>query len=347
MSRTPENLQPITQAQLDSLVSQRKGETKLGEKALLLDTQLPYHLALQQAQDKGAKFAIVGISEDIGPRGNLGRGGALNALEASLKQLLNMQSNRFLSGEECLLIGDLDCHDLQLPASANEEQLRQNVAKLDNRVIALITPIIEAGLEPIVIGGGHNNAFGLLCASKQAKGRPMAAVNLDPHCDFRPREGRHSGNGFSYAAANGSLSFYHILGLHEQKNSEASLAQLEAFGGSWHSLQDIWFRKRLSLDTALKQIAADVDATGLPLGLELDLDAIYKMPSSASTCAGIPLVDACTYVYHLAHSCNCSYLHLAEGAPSCHEAGVDAGNKEVGQSCAELMLSYIQGRLDG
>ena len=344
MSKAPQHLEPMTQAHLESLFSPRNGETKLGQEVQRLNTQLPYGLALEESKISGARFAIIGISEDIGPRGNLGRGGALHALDAGLKQLLNMQSNRFLQGEACLILGQVHTQDLQLPLNATEEQLRQNVAKLDARVISLIAPVIQAGLEPIVIGGGHNNAYGLLCATKQAKGRPVAAVNLDPHCDFRPREGRHSGNGFSYAAASGALSHYHVLGLHEQKNSEASLEQLEAFGGDWHSLQDIWVRKTISLDSALNEIVTSLDATQLPVALELDLDAICKMPSSAATAAGIPLLDATHYIHRIASQCACSYLHLAEAAPTCHEAGVEAGNREVGQSIAELILAYIQGR---
>ena len=87
-------------------------------------------------------------------------------------------------------------------------------------------PWLQAGLEPVVIGGGHNNAFGLLRALSTFHHAGVAAVNLDPHCDFRPLEGRHSGNSFSYAASQGYLNRYHILGLHEQKNSETSLQQL-------------------------------------------------------------------------------------------------------------------------
>ena len=56
----------------------------------------------------------------------------------------------------------------------------------------------------------------------QVSGHTVAAVNLDPHADFRATEGRHSGNGFSYAYMDGALGFYHVVGLHPGKNRPAA-----------------------------------------------------------------------------------------------------------------------------
>ena len=40
-------------------------------------------------------------------------------------------------------------------------------------------------------------------------------INLDAHSDYRPLEGRHSGNAFRYAEEDGYLQKYCIVGLHE------------------------------------------------------------------------------------------------------------------------------------
>ena len=332
-------------ANLHALLSTRKGETKLGEQVLLLDNQQPLAHSLTEAKQSGARFALLGIGEDIGPRANLGRAGSTDAFEPAIKQFVNLQSNRFLNGNECVIVGQLHTADLQLDAGTDVEILRENVARLDERVTEIAIQIMEAGLEPIVIGGGHNNAFGLLMATKTTTGKPAAAVNLDPHSDFRLREGRHSGNGFSYAAANGALDHYHVLGLHELKNSEANLEQLTAFGGTWHSLQSIWVRREIELSQALKDIAKGLNNSQLPVALELDLDAVTHMPTSAMTAAGIPLLDAAHYVHYIASHCTCVYFHIAEGAPACHEAGHTAGYRQVGQSISELIYAYIHGRL--
>ncbi|MBB1318856.1 formimidoylglutamase [Shewanella sp. SR43-4] len=334
----------FTQQHCDSLLTLRPNEAKLGQQVYLASTQWSLAQNAQQAKSAGAQFAIIAIAEDVGPRANLGRGGADDAFIASMQQLLNLQSNRFLNGNECAILGQISL-DHSLPITASIEQLRDATAQLDDIVITAISDVMQAGLEPIVIGGGHNNAYGLLMATKAITGLPVAAVNLDPHSDFRPREGRHSGNGFSYAAANGALDHYHILGLHELKNSEQTLEQLSLFGATWNSVQQIWIRRELSLETALKQIAKSLNQTQLPVALELDVDAIANMPSSAATFAGIPLLDACHYVHYIAKHCSCRYAHFAEAAPACHHAGIDAGYRDAGQSLSELIYAYIQGRL--
>ena len=324
--------------QLESLLSPRPGETKLGQRFALLSSFTPE--ALNQARVDGARYALLGISEDIGPRANLGQGGADHSFIPAIKAFANLQSNRFFDGEQCLLVGHIS---LKRPHIDDElDALRGAVEKLDGAVTQAVAMLLAAGLVPVVIGGGHNNAYGLLRATSEHHGKGVAAVNLDPHCDFRPLEGRHSGNGFSYAADRGYLAQYHILGLHEQKNSEASLQQLEAFGGSWHSFQDIWVRRTISLENALTQIIAANNKQ--PLGLELDLDAISELPSSAITFAGVPLTDACHYVSSLATQCPCAYLHLAEAAPARHPAGIEAGKRVTGQAIAELLLAYMSGK---
>lgn len=108
------------------------------------------------------------------------------------------------------------------------------------RVISVVSAVMEAGMTPIVIGGGHNNCFGLLTSANRVLQQKISAVNLDPHSDFRLREGRHSGNGFSYAADSGALGYYHVLGLHELKNSEATLQQLEDHGAEFTTFQVVF-----------------------------------------------------------------------------------------------------------
>ncbi|QYK12493.1 formimidoylglutamase [Shewanella rhizosphaerae] len=340
-----QTLIPFTAERCQGFVAKREGETKIGQTIHCYEGKTPLGEQLASAKADGVRFVILGIGEDIGPRANLGRGGAVDGFEAAMAQFCNFQSNQFLDGGHCMVLGQIATDDLQLPEGSSAQALRDNVDKLDERVIEIVGEIMAAGMEPIVIGGGHNNAYGLLMATKQATGKMVAAVNLDPHSDFRPREGRHSGNGFSYAAASGALGHYHVLGLHELKNSQQTLEQLTAFGGKWHTLQAIWVRRETSLEQALKTIVEDLNASDLPVALELDLDAITNMPSSASTAAGIPLLDALYYVNQVASKTPAAYLHLAEAAPSCHVAGVEAGRRETGQSIGELIYAYIQGRL--
>ncbi|QDF68335.1 formimidoylglutamase [Shewanella sp. SNU WT4] len=332
------HLAHISPNHISEIVSQRPLETHIGEQCQWLTELNP--AALSQAKQQGARFALLGINEDIGPRANLGRGGSGPGFLACLKQLLNWQANDFFQAEQLLIVGEIN---LSIPVGS-AEGLRRQLPLLDETVSHVTQQLLRAGLEPIIIGGGHNNAFGLIDALYQVTSLPVTAVNLDPHSDFRPTEGRHSGNGFSYAAQSGALGQYQILGLHEHKNSHASLQQLAQFNGRFHSYQAIWQRRQLSLTDAIADIIEHLHQ-GAPLALELDVDAINDMPSSAMTCAGVPLADACYYLYRFGRECQPRYCHLAEAAPSCHPAGFEAGMRHSGQALAELVMSYIQGRL--
>ncbi|GLP97433.1 formimidoylglutamase [Paraferrimonas sedimenticola] len=327
---------------LEHFVQTRAGEIHLGQRMHTPSNQCPdLQQALSQALDSGVRFALIGINEDHGPRANLGRGGADQAWQAALTQLANLQSNQFLDGSEIMVLGSIDA--MSLPAQASTEQLRLAVAELDRRVTRAVQPVIEAGITPIVIGGGHNNALPLLQASSQALGRAVNSVNFDPHSDFRPLEGRHSGNGFSYAAEKGYLDQYHVVGLHESKNSQASLEQLSAHNAKFYSYQSIWQRREQSLEAALEQVEACL-AQSAPLALEVDLDVINGMPSSASTIASIPLNDVLYGISRLARQPDVAYLHLAEGAPACAPEGLQAGLRSVGQALAELILAFVRSR---
>lgn len=318
-------------------VALRAGETKIGHEVKMADE----HTDLDQTP---CYFALIGIPEDIGPRANLGRGGADGAWEAFLHYFLNLQSNVLMQGRDILLLGEVDCRDLML-ASANEtspEVLRQYCAELDERVENVLATVFASGLIPIVIGGGHNNAYPIIKACSQIKGSPIAAANLDPHSDFRAMEGRHSGNPFHYAHHSGHLARYAVLGLHEQKNNQASLDAMNASEFIWYTIQQTHWQKSHHYDQCLEQVAKYLLESGLPIGAELDLDAISHIPSSAITAAGLPLNDAMYYVDQMGRLPNIAYLHVAEGAPSLSAQGLQEGERIVGQTVAELVSIFIK-----
>ena len=89
----------------------------------------------------------------------------------------------------------------------------------------ILRNLFEAGLELVVIGGGHNNCYPIIRAAATHSGRrtlPLDVVNLDPHADCRNvAEGRHSGNGFSTAFGEGLIRKYFLCGYHNRYNSQA------------------------------------------------------------------------------------------------------------------------------
>ena len=63
---------------------------------------------------------------------------------------------------------------------------RKIVKKIDTYVTYIIEQIVSAGKKPIIIGGGHNNAYGNIKGSSLAHGFPINVVNFDAHSDFSP-----------------------------------------------------------------------------------------------------------------------------------------------------------------
>lgn len=339
----------IREQDIEPLINKRPGESKIGE-VIGLASQFGDSFPFTGDHDTDNinsrfQFALIGVPEDIGPRGNHGQPGARGAWRAFLSYFLNLQANEHLPGNNILLLGNVECDDLHELVQSQDntiEALRHACAELDKRVVSVLQEVFQAGLIPIVIGGGHNNAFPIIQACSIAREMPLAVSNMDPHSDFREEEGRHSGNPFRYAQSSGYLERYAVLGLHEQKNNQASLNALKALEFPWFSIQQTHWSNSHNFDQCLEQIAKYMLESGLPVGIELDLDAISNMPSSAITAAGISLQDALYYVSQMAALPSVQYLHLAEGAPEKHTSGIAEGNRIVGQSLCELVAIFIK-----
>jgi formiminoglutamase len=340
-------LQPVD---CQALTSPRVGEQRLGE----VLAQLPpvvdshsYQSALAQAWNHGQRILLVGVPESIGPRANLGRGGAEHGWCAALKGLLNLQVNPLVASDLLVLAGAVNVHDLQQASvnldpndSQQLEQLRDLCAELDERVSALLQPAFAQGFAVILIGGGHNNAYPLLSSLAAASEQAVGAINLDPHADFRACEGRHSGNGFSYAYQHGALGHYHVVGLHPAKNNARSLQRMQQAEFSWVTLQQLWQQPWAEQLRELQQLSQGWQC---PFGIEIDVDALYAVPASAINFIGLSISHAATLVSRLASNANARYLHLAEAAPSLHPQGRSSGDIATAQVLSELVLAYLQG----
>ncbi|MFY7908984.1 MAG: formimidoylglutamase [Emticicia sp.] len=278
---------------LNSIIKIRMGETKLGEKIN------------RNWQADEVKFVILGIAEDIGVRVNRGVGGTHTAWESFLNAFLNIQSTKMLSGAEVGIYGCLSFDDLKVNS--------ESVEVIDNEVVKAISEIVSLEKIPIIIGGGHNNAYPIIKGVSQTKKQAINAINLDAHSDFRVQEGRHSGNGFRYAFDEGFLLKYAIIGLHENYNSEAIIDEISQNSNiNFSFLEDIFLREKMTFKAAILQA---IDFTkNAPTGIELDLDCVENVLSSAMTPCGISSTQARQYIYQTATLTDVAYLHICEGA---------------------------------
>lgn len=154
----------------------------------LLDLQKPLPAPAKPA------FALIGFCCDEGIRRNFGRVGAAEGPAAIRQALAKMPTQR----EDIIYYdaGDITCTDGDL------ESAQQTLAT----AIALL---LKQDITPIVLGGGHEVAFGHYQGiAKQFPKEKMGIVNFDAHFDMRPLLSDQQGSS--------GTPFLQIANMHQQ-----------------------------------------------------------------------------------------------------------------------------------
>ncbi|PIA77462.1 arginase [Gaetbulibacter sp. 4G1] len=324
---------------LNKLLNKRTGESKFGEHVkMLTDISNIY----EQLKSLDVTHVIIGLPEDVGVFANYGKTGASLAWEATLKVLLNIQSNTFTKANSVLILGHLDFSDELLEVSKLNQSKKRDIQKarkiverIDNYVAHIMQLIISSGKKAIAIGGGHNNAYGNIKGASLALNKPINIVNFDAHSDFRSEEGRHSGNGFSYAYAEGFLERYFIFGLHENYTSDTIFKILDKTKTiKYNTYEALEVRNELKFKKELEQVSEFISEN--KFGIEIDCDAIENIPSSAMTPSGFSTKKTRQFVSFFAKHKNATYLHICEAAPKKKTAN------QVGKLITYLITDYIK-----
>ncbi len=332
-----------------SLTKMRRFETKMGERVTYLKTGSEWPEILK---DTNAKYVILGIPEDFGVLANDGVGGTDTAWLSFLTSFLNIQSNDYLTGENVLILGHFDFGDIKFLIENNaynaEEKVnayRHALNLVDEEVADLLKVIASAKKIPIIIGGGHNNAYPII--KGVAKGLHKAdiiplsqinCINLDAHTDYNVADGRHSGNGFRYAEEDGYLGKYCMVALHENYITQNVL--MDIYNNpflDYVSYEDIFIHERKNF------IQAVAYATGFTedgyTGIEIDLDCVENTLSSALTPSGITPLMARKYITFTAQDSKVAYLHICEGATQLADG---RKNDSTGKLISYLVSDFIK-----
>ena len=338
-----EKIIPFTINDLAKITNHRSGEIKFGEKMITVPKDIDTLTFIKTCE---AKYVLFGIPEDIGIRANFGRPGAASAWESAIKSIANIQHNRFCKGNQLIVLGQLEVHkemkeveDLDFNDIDDRAKLSQLVEQIDKDVSHIIFNIVKLGKIPIIIGGGHNNSYGNIKGSALAKGKPVNAINFDAHSDFRILEGRHSGNGFSYAFEEGFLKKYFIFGLHENYTSKSVLDIIKKIEDRvrYNTYDSINIRKEKEFNQEMEQALEFINDDFY--GIEIDLDAIPNIPCSAMTLSGFSVEQLRQFISFFAKFRNATYLHICEGAP---DLGEDKNNHLIGKLIGYLVTDFIK-----
>ena len=328
---------------LAKITNHRSGEIKFGEKMLTVPKQTDVISFLKKCD---AKYVLFGIPEDIGVRANFGRPGTASAWDSAIKSIANIQHNRFCKGSQLLVLGQLDvCEEMKEVKNLDfndvndRKKLSQQVEIIDKEVSHIIFNIIKSGKTPIIIGGGHNNAYGNIKGTALAKGKPINAINFDAHSDFRILEGRHSGNGFSYVYEEGFLKKYFIFGLHENHTSKSVLDIIKKTEDRvrYNTYDSIKIRKEKDFNNELVQAMEFIQNDDF--GIEIDLDAIPGIASSAMTLSGFSIEELRQFISFFGKNKKSAYLHICEGAP---DLGEEKNSHLIGKLIGYLVTDFIK-----
>lgn len=331
------------QTDLAKITNHRSGEIKFGEKMITIPKEADIESFLKISE---AKYVLLGIPEDVGIRANNGRTGAASAWESAIKNIANIQHNRFCKGSQIIVLGRIDVGEIMaavenLDFNNTEDRLKmsQLVEKLDKDVAHIIFNIIKAGKTPIIIGGGHNNCYGNIKGSGLAKGKEINAINFDARSDFRILEGRHNGNGFSYAYSQGFLKKYFIFGLHENYTSKSVLDLIKKADERIKYVTYDSIKIRCEKNFYQELINAYEYINTDSYGIEIDLGSIPNIASSSMTLSGFSIEELRQFVSLMGKHKNATYLHICEAAPDLDE---EKDNNAIGKLIGHLTTDFIK-----
>ncbi len=306
----------FTKEQATNFYTKRAGETRVGE-------------IVPENSVASSKFMLLGIEESAGPIANNGFSGSENAWSAFLANFLNAQIHKNFTGKEIAVLGSIK--NINPPVSIEDAKIQ--VEELDAFVLEILNQELSQNQIPIVIGGGHNNALPLMRWSAQTNG--ISCINIDPHADCRNTDSRHSGNSFSTALEEKTIESYSVLGLHEAYNNQFILDFLEKHS-CFHTYYEDYLLGKSTLLIDFHKIINELIPTE-KIAMEIDMDAIAFMPSSALSPSGFSVdqIRAVCLSIRTIQS-KVSYLHFPEAAPK-----TPIEQKIVGKALSYFVRDFV------
>ncbi|QDF97989.1 formimidoylglutamase [Azoarcus sp. DD4] len=272
--------------------------------------------------------ALLGFCCDEGVRRNLGRTGAAAGPAAIRRALAGLAWHRdgpaFDAGDVACADGDLDAAQLRLAAG--------------------VAALLDAGHLPVVLGGGHELAFGSWqglarhLAGRGTQAPRIGIVNLDAHFDLRdPAHAHSSGTPFAQiaeaCATRGWPFRYACLGVSRAANTRALYRRAAEL--------DVLVREDRDITpSGIAAIGAELDAfvtacDHVHLSIDLDVLPACEAPGvSAPAARGVPLALLEPLVERVRDS---GRLRLAELAELNPEFDIDNRSARVAARLIHLL----------
>lgn len=256
----------------------------------------------------GCALALIGLPDDLGVKMNQGRTGAAGGPKAFRTALARYGAADSAAGE---LPRVFDAGDV-IPTGSLE--------KTHERVTEAVRVLLDRGLFPVAIGGGHDLTFPFVRAVA-AKYPKLAGIYFDAHLDVREAAG--SGMPFRRLVQDCGVSALHLHGFRPLVNSREHLAWFKAHGG------------KIQPDTAKVALPTTKNVFA---SFDLDvLDAAHAPGVSALNPAGWTVREAESWVFACGASNRVRCFDLMELNPM---FDVDGRTARV---AAHLFLTFLRG----
>lgn len=261
-----------------------------------------------QADETGICF--LGFCSDQGVKRNGGRPGAAKGPISIRKELANLPI-QFTKKTKLFDAGNIISPDNLL--EAQQESLALAVEK-----------ILNLGLFPVLLGGGHEIAFGhysglLKSKYKLVKDAQIGVINFDAHFDMRPyQNGGNSGTMFRQIADQcqelGDYYSYLAVGIQKCANTVNLFQTAEQLGADYILAQDITKSNILELLNKLNYYLNQNDYIYLSICADVFSSAIAPGVSSTQP-LGIEAEIALDLIKHIIKSKKVISFDIAEVSP--------------------------------
>lgn len=224
-----------------------------------------------------ARAVLLGFPTDEGVRRNGGRPGAARGPEAIRDVFYRMAPDARLGAAFTDLIEHtVDLGDLVLAGALEEDQ---------EMLGETLAPFLRQGCVPIVLGGGHETAFGHFLGYVYA-GLSVSILNWDAHPDVRPLKEHHGHSGSSFRQAllhfSGTCQHYTVAGLQPHSTARTHLHFVEEHGGRYLWRDEVTLeriRELLDAHTSRCMVTFDLDAVDHAQAPGVSAPAVDGLPA--------------------------------------------------------------------
>lgn len=228
-------------------------------------------------------IVLLGVVSDEGVRRNQGRIGAASGPDA-IRQALTSQAWHLQ--RPVYDAGNLCCEGGALEALQEEQA-------------ALVRNLLELGHFPLLLGGGHEIAYGSFLGLERhqafaPKNAPIGIINFDAHFDLRQAAVPNSGTPFGQIAEHCQAQkipfHYFCLGVNETGNTRSLFERAERLGGEYLRDEELVSWRFSQVEQCLTKFIRPCRA--VYLSIDLDVFPAATAPGvSAPAARGVPLPE--------------------------------------------------------